>query len=251
MSFKPSLPKKVVQSKAQPQVTKIASSLNFQPWTEKNVVAKPLQDMYCIEAILLNGRRFQYKPGQKLLCFEWSPPWHFIIYLAYLSGIPSGMSSDILSGISSDILPGIASDILSGILSGISFGILSGGWGPAGNAWRAWSWLRSGGGGRRQEAAWGGRRRGRRRKSTDIKSNNPHLAGGEKIKVLRSGHEKTRVLTAGQPPWNVGDAWPLCKPWQRQDHSDCHRGLMGLHVSLRLTHMRNESAVTAVSRYIR
>ena len=41
------------------------------------------------------------------------------IYLAYLSGIPSGMSSDILSGISSDILPGISSDILSGISSDI------------------------------------------------------------------------------------------------------------------------------------
>ena len=30
---------------------------------------------------------------------------HLTIYLAYLSGIPSGMSSDVLSGISSDILP--------------------------------------------------------------------------------------------------------------------------------------------------
>ena len=63
---------------------------------------------------------------------------HLTIYLAYLSGIRSGMSSDILSGISSDILPGISSDILSAIsseilsvissdiLSGISSDILSG-----------------------------------------------------------------------------------------------------------------------------
>ena len=37
------------------------------------------------------------------------------------------------------------------------------------------------GGGRRQEAAEGGRGGGRRRQeATDIKSNNPHLAGGEK-----------------------------------------------------------------------
>ena len=108
---------------------------------------------------------------------------HLTIYLAYLSGIPSGMSSDILSGISSDILPGISSDILSvissdilsvissDILSGISSEILSGiasdilsgiafgigvevrqrtlgvdgrGWGPAANTGRGWSWLRSG-----------------------------------------------------------------------------------------------------------
>ena len=52
---------------------------------------------------------------------------HLTIYLAYLSGIPSGMSSDILSVISSDILSGISSEILSGIssdiLSGIAFGI--------------------------------------------------------------------------------------------------------------------------------
>ena len=33
------------------------------------------------------------------------------------------------------------------------------------------------GGRRRQEAAGGGRR-----KSTDVKSNNPHLAGGEQVK---------------------------------------------------------------------
>ena len=50
--------------------------------------------------------------------------FHLTVYLAYLSGIPSGMSSDILSGISSDILSGRSSDILSG-LSGISSDILS------------------------------------------------------------------------------------------------------------------------------
>ena len=55
---------------------------------------------------------------------------HLTIYLAYLYGIPSGMSSDIPSGISSDILSGISSDILSvissDILSVISSDILSG-----------------------------------------------------------------------------------------------------------------------------
>ena len=55
---------------------------------------------------------------------------HLTFYLAYLSGIPSGMSSDILSGISSDFLSGISSDFPSGIssdiLSGISSDILSG-----------------------------------------------------------------------------------------------------------------------------
>ena len=42
------------------------------------------------------------------------------------------------------------------------------------------------GGGRRQEAAEGGRgggRKRRRQEGTDIKSNNPHLAGGEKTPV--------------------------------------------------------------------
>ena len=49
---------------------------------------------------------------------------HLAFYLAYLSGIPSGMSSDILSRRSSDILSGISFGILfvisSDILSGIS-----------------------------------------------------------------------------------------------------------------------------------
>ena len=66
------------------------------------------------------------------------------------------------------------------------------GWGPAGNTGRGWSWLRSG---REQEERRRGeetrrgdeeRRRGEEEEkeeeeqATDIKSNNPHLAGGEK-----------------------------------------------------------------------
>ena len=68
-----------------------------------------------------------------------------------------------------------------------TLGVDSRGWGPAGNTWRGFSRLRSGREHlawmvvvevrRRRKAAEGGRRR---RKSTDIKSNNPHLAGGEK-----------------------------------------------------------------------
>ena len=33
-----------------------------------------------------------------------------------------------------------------------TLGVDSRGWGPAGNTWRGWSWLRSGGGGRRKAA---------------------------------------------------------------------------------------------------
>ena len=65
---------------------------------------------------------------EKLLYFEWSPPWH--LYILISSGILSGISSGILSGKSSGILSGIScgslSDILSGILCGIPSGILSG-----------------------------------------------------------------------------------------------------------------------------
>ena len=77
-----------------------------------------------------------------------------------------------------------------------TLGVDSRGWGPAGNTGRGWSRLRSG----REHLAWilavevrqgtlGVDSRGwgpeeaeggGRRKSTDIKSNNPHLAGGEK-----------------------------------------------------------------------
>ena len=120
----------------------------------------------------------------------------FLSYLAFFSGILSGTLSDVLIWHSylaffSGILSGTLSDVLSGILSFISFGILSGGWGPAGNTWRGFSRLRSG----REHWAWmvavavrqgtlgvDGRgwgpeeaEGGRRRKSSDIKSNNPHL----------------------------------------------------------------------------
>ena len=80
-----------------------------------------------------------------------------------------------------------------------TLGVDGRGWGPAGNTEHGWSWLRSdrehcgsrvavgrgGRGGRRGGRRGGGRRgggggRGRRQEeATDIKSNNPHLAGGE------------------------------------------------------------------------
>ena len=76
-----------------------------------------------------------------------------------------------------------------------TLGVDSRGWGPAGNAWRGFSRLRSGREHlawmvvvevrRRRKAAEGGRRR---RKSTDIKSNNPHLAGGEKHFLTQTSH---------------------------------------------------------------
>ena len=75
----------------------------------------------------------------------WRFIWHIYLltfYLLYLLTFclyifwHSVISSDILSVISSDILSVISSDILSGI----SFG----GWGPAANTGRGWSWLRSG-----------------------------------------------------------------------------------------------------------
>ena len=135
-----------------------------------------------------------------------------------LSGILSGISSNILSGISSGtlsgishgILSGISSGILSDILSGISSGILSGRWGPAVHTelgrshgahwagqvpgwvqqctlswegprlrsssahWRNWRRRR-----RRPRRRRRRRRRTRRRTTALIKSNNPHLAGGE------------------------------------------------------------------------
>ena len=57
------------------------------------------------------------------------------------------------------------------------------GWGPAGNTGRGWSWLRSD----REHCASRvaveqeeEERRGGEEQATDIKSNNPHLAGGEK-----------------------------------------------------------------------
>ena len=222
------------------------------------------------ESVEQFGRIWSKSPrfrGQdvKLLCFEWSPPWHSIhpiwhsvwliylafhlaclltFYLAYLSGIPSGMSYDILSairsgmsydilfcGISSGILSGISSDILYlafslafymalflavevRLRSGEAHGVQNlaahcdrelavgvrrgplrsraGRWGPA----RPTAIKRSGEahcdrelaeevrrGPLRSRAGRGRRRRRRRRRrsrASDIKSNNPHLAGGEK-----------------------------------------------------------------------
>ena len=88
-----------------------------------------------------------------------------------------------------------------------TLGVDGRGWGPAGNTGRGWSWLRSGREhcgsrvavgrgrrGRRGRQGWQGGRGGRggeeeedeagvrrrQEEATDIKSNNPHLAGGEK-----------------------------------------------------------------------
>ena len=76
--------------------------------------------------------------------------------------------SDILSGIPSEILSGVSSDILSGKLNAYlltcDYGTL-----PASQRQR-----------RRT------RRRRRRSKAADIKSNNPHLTGGELKACVRS-----------------------------------------------------------------
>ena len=140
------------------------------------------------------------------------------------------------------------------------------GWGPAGNTGRGWSWLRSvrehwawmivvevrqrtlwiavdeeeeneAGGGRRQEAAEGRRRQaGRqagRQEATDIKSNNPHLAGGEKWKKdslfirfisqpqILVGHGRAIPETRSHPRlcamtklWHLGLLWT--SPWGSQ-----------------------------------
>ena len=126
------------------------------------------------------------------------------------SGILFGILFEILSGIPSDILSSISSDILSGILFGILFGILydfvSRRWGPVevrrGPRRAESRRLKSGEAHCDQELAdevrrrplrsragrWGPARRRRRRRrrsrrrsrASDIKSNNPHLAGGEK-----------------------------------------------------------------------
>ena len=117
-------------------------------------------------------------------------------YLAFIvSSISSGIFSDILCGRSYDILFGISSDIVFGMFFGILYGYVSGRWGPA-EVLRGPRRSRSGeahcdqklveearrGGGRK-----GGRKEGRNRgteegrsRTTNIKSNNPHLAGGEK-----------------------------------------------------------------------
>ena len=106
-----------------------------------------------------------------------------------------------------------------------TLGVDGRGWGPAGNTGRGWSWLRSGRehwawmvvvevrqrtlwiasrswaggrGGQREEEDNERRRRGEEEEedqATDIKSNNPHLAGGEK---RASGFKKGTLSFA---PW--------------------------------------------------
>ena len=103
-----------------------------------------------------------------------------------------------------------------------TLGVDGRGWGPAGNTGRGWSWLRSGRehwawmvvvevrqrtlwiasrswaggrGGQREEEDNERRRRGEEEEedqATDIKSNNPHLAGGEK-QNLRQKKQKTSL----------------------------------------------------------
>ena len=139
------------------------------------------------------------------------------------SGILPGVSSAICSGISSGTVSGISSGIPSDILSGISSGILSGRWGPAVHtelgrsqvevqrcalrgrsqvevqqcalssevgeelgeelARRKWRW--------KLMQTWSRRNWRRRRRTTAlIKSNNPHLAGGEKTKPFQTNLQK-------------------------------------------------------------
>ena len=111
------------------------------------------------------------------------------------------------------------------------------GWGPAGNTGRGWSWLRSD----REHCASRvaveeeEERRGGEKQATDIKSNNPHLAGGEIYQngVQCKSHEKTAAFSrptvesrvanncrdhAGsqlQTEKVCGDPWLL---WQWQKH---------------------------------
>ena len=132
-----------------------------------------------------------------------------------LSGIPSSMSSDIqsgissgilpvisfdiLSGISSDILSGISSDILPDILSGILFGILYG------FVCGRWGLVEVRRGPRRAESR---RLRTRRRsRASDIKSNNPHLAGEEQCyHIIADG-----ILSSGKLLHNYGTS--PCFSW--------------------------------------
>ena len=93
------------------------------------------------------------------------------------------------------------------------------GWGPAANTGLGWPWLRSGSQHlarmavvevRRQEEARRRRRRRRRRKEEAaalIKSNNPHLAGGEKdlnIGRVIHGKKSMGILISGHI-WELGD----------------------------------------------
>ena len=110
----------------------------------------------------------------------WKYIWQYMAYLFWLSDILSGryfdILSDILSGIYSDVLSGISSDILSGILSAISSKILCGR-GPAGTTLILGLLFGSGRDHCDHELAVEVRRR--RRRPADMKSNNPHLTGGE------------------------------------------------------------------------
>ena len=71
-----------------------------------------------------------------------------------------------------------------------TLGVDGQGGGPAGNTGRGWSWLRSGGGARAGEGG-----RGAGEDGAEIKSNNPHLTGGEvetqAIKVTLTREKKT------------------------------------------------------------
>ena len=88
-------------------------------------------------------------------------------------------------------------EVLQGTLGGDGRG-----WGPAGNTGRGWSWLRSD----REHCASRvaveqeeEERRGGEEQATDIKSNNPHLAGGEQL------------MTTGTWPWIIwGDDIGFC-----------------------------------------
>ena len=143
--------------------------------------------------------------------------WHS--HLAFFSGILSGTL------IWRSIWHSIWHSYLAFHLAFLS-GILSGGWGPAGNTGRGFSRLRSGRehwawmvvvevrqgtlgvdgrgwGPEKAEEAEGG---GRRPKSTDIKSNNPHLAGGElNVVSLVDGHDPSEKDESSNQPYPIED----------------------------------------------
>ncbi len=142
----------------------------------------------------------------------------FLAYLLTFCLTFSDISSDILSHILADVLSDISSVILSDIpsctssdiLSGISSDFFSAGWGPAANTGRKWSRLRSG----REHWQWGSRltrrrRRRRRRRMrmrrsrrwTDIKSNNPHLTGGENTQFHRD-YDEFWMHTLSSSSWS-------------------------------------------------
>ena len=67
--------------------------------------------------------------------------------------------------------------------------------GPAANTGRGWSWLRSGDEEKEEKEKEEKRRRGRGGAATDIKSNNPHLAGGEKPSFRQAALSQTTFYT--------------------------------------------------------